>query len=152
MTTKTKKTFEYLLVSEQNEYKTLLDKVNKLQELNVLVKQHLSAPLVDHCWVANLKQGRLVLAVDSPVWATNLRFHMPELLSTLRQQPRFAGLVRIDVSVAPTPLPTTPPPIHTRPARKMTDSNRKMLLAVAETIADPRLKAVITALATNITQ
>ncbi len=147
MAIKTKKTFEILLESGQNQYKTLLDKVNKLHDLNIFVKQYLTSPLVDHCQVANLRQGKLVLAVDSPVWATKLRFYLPELLSTLRQQPRFAGLAGIEVCVAPETLKTTEPSKITLPGRKMSNANRKMLLELAVSTKDERLKAALIALA-----
>ena len=147
MATKTKKTFEYLLESGQNQYKTLLGKVEKLHDLNVLIKQYLPSPLVNHCQVANLRHGKLVLSVDSPVWATKLRFYMPELLAALRQQPRFAGLAGMDVCVAPEPLPMAVAPKITLPVRKISDSNRRMLLELATSIKDERLKAALMALA-----
>ena len=65
----------------------LLDQIHRL----------LPADLALHCRAAQIREGQLVLHVDSPVWATRLRYLAPELLGLLR--PDNAALTAVAVKV-----------------------------------------------------
>lgn len=51
-----------------------------------------------HCQVGSYQQGTLVLTVQDPVWASQLRYVLPELRDSLRQN-GFYQLINIEVQV-----------------------------------------------------
>jgi hypothetical protein len=59
------------------------------------VKQALPVNLTAHCVAAQLRGPELVLHVDSPVWATRIRYLAPELLSQLQLDYPAAQTIRI---------------------------------------------------------
>ncbi|MGB5202239.1 MAG: DUF721 domain-containing protein [Sedimenticolaceae bacterium] len=61
------------------------------------IRRLLPADLALHCRAAQIREGLLVLHVDSPVWATRLRYLAPELLSLMR--PDHAALREVAVKV-----------------------------------------------------
>ena len=61
------------------------------------IRRLLPADLAPHCRAAQIREGLLVLHVDSPVWATRLRYLTPELLSLMR--PDHSALKAVTVKV-----------------------------------------------------
>jgi hypothetical protein len=143
MTGKTKKTFEHLLTTEQTTARGLLERAAKIAELDNLVQQCLPTPLAGHCQVVNVRNSKLILKLDSPAWATQVRFNSASLLSTLRQNPNFAGLAGIDFYVKPdiTSEEKTVKAIAKRPA--LSAKAKQALLNTAATISNPQLRAVL---------
>jgi len=78
--------------------KALADEASAQQALLGELRQQLPDALAKHCSAARLRDGRLVVSMDSPVWATRLRFASPQLLGSLRQ--RHPTLKAIEVKVA----------------------------------------------------
>lgn len=76
-------------------------KVEQLKQLQKQVGEYLPEELKAHCHVANFREGVLVLAVASSAWTTKLRYVLPELMSTLRQQAKLHQLISIDYYVEP---------------------------------------------------
>ncbi len=56
----------------------------QLSALNELVRQHLPETLKNQCWVGSFNEGTLLLCLDNPVWASELRYFLPELRDALR--------------------------------------------------------------------
>lgn len=79
----------------------LLKKANEIRRLNQTLKTDLDPALAQHCKVANLNQGRLILATSSPAWNHQLRFSKGDLLSSLRKRPEWCGLVAIESFIQP---------------------------------------------------
>lgn len=143
MTGKTKKTFDHLLASEQMGSRGLLDKVAKIAELDKLVKQYLPMPLAKHCQVVNVRTGKLILKLDSPAWATQVRFNSPNLLSALRQNPLYAGLAGIDFYVNPDAVMDKTPAKIVGKKPSLSVNAKQSLLSAAETITNPQLRAIL---------
>ncbi|MGD8955716.1 MAG: DUF721 domain-containing protein [Chromatiaceae bacterium] len=61
------------------------------------IRRSLPADLALHCRAAQIREGLLVLHVDSPIWATRLRYLAPELLGLLR--PDHNELTSVTVKV-----------------------------------------------------
>ncbi len=78
----------------------LLGAARQNERYQQLVNNRLSAPLKEHCQVATLRDGVLVLLADSPVWAARLRFEAPALLKQLEAEPALCGLKTIQVRVS----------------------------------------------------
>ena len=57
----------------------------RLLGLEKAVHQKLPSPLPEHCRVANLREGELILQADSPAWAGRLHYLAPMLRERLRQ-------------------------------------------------------------------
>jgi hypothetical protein len=116
----------------------------RLAELDALIRLCLGDELAAHCRLADLRSGRLVLAADTPAWATRLRYHTPEI----RQKLAAAGLTVAEcrVVVAPPPPARDPGPMQ-RP--DMSADSAGTLHATADSIRDPALAAALRRLARN---
>lgn len=73
----------------------LLAKVEQLHQLQKSVDECFDERLKLHVKVANYRDNILILVVDSPAWATKLRYLIPKVLKQLRQQQQWSGLQKI---------------------------------------------------------
>lgn len=80
------------LYNSSNNLGELLRHVQRLQRLTALLRDALPAPLKDHCCVANLRDGILILHADTPVWAHQLRYHLPQVLQHVALNERLEPL------------------------------------------------------------
>jgi len=71
----------------------------------------------------------------------------PELTATLRALPELAGLVSVQIRVAP-PTATVQPPPHLQPPALSGEAGR-CLADAAESVSDPRLRASLRRLAAH---
>ena len=69
--------------------------IRQQQDLLQQVQHWLPAPLSTHCHSAALQQNRLILAADSPVWASQLRYQAPDLLHRLRTVHPSIATIRV---------------------------------------------------------
>ncbi|MDQ3493977.1 MAG: DUF721 domain-containing protein [Pseudomonadota bacterium] len=76
----------------------------RLDALDHLLRPHLPPSLAAHARLANLRDGRLVYLVDSPLWHAKLRLAAPELL----QAARSLGLDASDIVVRTSTRPLYP--------------------------------------------
>jgi len=81
----------------------LLIKSRSIDALNKIFSQVLAPELLPHCRVGSYFQGVLVLFTTSSARATQLRYQIPHLLSTLRTYPEWAGLCSIQIKVETKP-------------------------------------------------
>jgi len=89
-----------LIDTPSGDVKALLDRLVKIQALNDTLQTKLSATILKHCRVVNLRKNTLVIAVDSPVWANKLRFQLTDLLADFREA-GYYSLASIEVIVQP---------------------------------------------------
>jgi len=89
---------------------SIYKQASQLENLTHLVQCHLKK--TEHelvpCHVSRFSSGCLVLAVDDPVWATQLRFELPSLRDKLRQE-GLHQLTSIRINLLPS-LPMAKPP------------------------------------------
>ena len=78
---------------------SLYAKAEKLLWLNQRVLNHLPSHLAPHCKVANFEQGTLTLVVNTQVFATEMRYRLPELRSNLRKNEKLYELITIKLIV-----------------------------------------------------
>lgn len=90
-----------ILSNPQSQLGKILQRAKQIKQLDTIVKKELSSALAAHCYVCNLKNGRLVLLADSAAFALRLKQQFPQLLETLRQMQGFQGLSGIDCKVSP---------------------------------------------------
>lgn len=73
----------------------LYEKVNQLQVLQNLVEKYLPESLKPHCKVGSLNKGCLIITTDNAVWASQLRYILPELRDKLRTEGGIYQLISI---------------------------------------------------------
>lgn len=140
--------FGNLLFSQDNPYRRLVDRGRRLNALTARVRALLPPPQRDHCRVANVKDGELVVAVEGPAWAARVRFHTPQLLADLRRQ--GVPLRRVRVVVSPTP--TSLPPGPATPARSLSQDSAQLLEHAADAINDEKLSVALRRLSQRSTK
>lgn len=86
-------------LQHSSQMQSLLAKVQSLQALQEIVNQVLPPEIQPHCCLANFEAGKLVLQVDSSVFAMRLRYVLPSLNTKLR--PLIPTLRQIDFFIQP---------------------------------------------------
>ena len=71
----------------------------KLEELNAKIYNYLPETLRDQCHVASFNNSCLILATSDPVWASQLRYALPELRDKLRSEAGIHQLASIKITV-----------------------------------------------------
>ena len=116
-------------------------------ELLTLVRKHLSGPGSLHCVNARLQDDTLLVHVDSPAWATRLRFQLGSLLPGLRKVPSLNGLQQIQIRILPGAENKLPGKSATSP--RVSEESAEMIRKLASAIADDTLRASWLRLAKN---
>lgn len=80
---------------------SIINQIRLLQQLSSTVAALLPAPLGEHCYVAAVMDGRLILHADSAAWATRIRYLGPKLTASLKHQHGCQWLRDIHVKVRP---------------------------------------------------
>ena len=101
----------------------------------------LPAPLQPHCHVLSLQDGVLVLAADSPVWASRLRFHAPKLVKQLSGS-KTVTVRTVRVRVNP-PEKSATSAVRRHPSKRQGPQRISALQEAAETVSDARLKSAL---------
>lgn len=78
----------------------LCQHVQLLEELNVKLKHYLPEALIPHCHVGSFNKGCLVIVADDAVWASQLRYGIPELRDKLRCEAGIYQLTSVKLVVA----------------------------------------------------
>ena len=73
--------------------------LEKIEVANSLVIKNLPLEFQEYCKVVNLRQNVLVIEVSDGVWASQLRYQLPTLLTVLRKEEMFCGLVKIEITI-----------------------------------------------------
>ncbi|SCZ50395.1 DUF721 domain-containing protein [Thiohalomonas denitrificans] len=121
-----------------------IDRARALIRLEQQVVDCLETKLAGHCRVANLKDGILVLQVDSPAWAGRLRQQAPKLPAQLRETGGDLASVRhVRVTVRPVEHRSVP----LRHTAQLSAKSAEGIEAAAETIDDEALSAALKRLA-----
>lgn len=113
---------------------SVIERARMLDALDRQLRQSLPAALAPHVRLGNVRDGRLVFLVTSPVWKAKLRLYA----DVLRDAAAAAGLTASGMTVkVATMLPVPPAAASHAP---LSPSARETLRAAAETVADPELR------------
>lgn len=140
MTIKNRKSIDFLTESHTLGLQAILERVAQIKALDEVIKTLLDEKLRHHCTVINYRGHRVIIAVDNAAFGTLLRFQLPELLSTLRQNPAFASVAGLDYYVRPT-VPLASPALTE--IREISTKTAQNIDAAAAHITDPVLKAAL---------
>jgi hypothetical protein len=123
----------------------LLEQRRLLAELHRVLCGALPPPLDSHCQVLNLRHQCLVLAVDSPLWASRLRYLTRTLLQHLSQV-ESVTVRTIQIKIRPEPGPKKKKPIRNS---RLSADNARLLQQTANTLGDERLRAALLRVASH---
>jgi hypothetical protein len=112
-------------------------------QVTALLSSHLQTQVTP----GDLHQGLLTVYVPSAALASELRFEERRLVQSLRDQPLFRGLRRIQVRVRPPIKSTAPDAVRHRDADP---EAARTLNAFADTLEDEELKRRFQQLATRV--
>lgn len=132
-----------LLYKESGSLQRSLEHSRRLKQLDYGIRSLLPADLANHCQTANLRNNSVIMQADSTVWATRLRYQVPELLKQLRCHDALKGLKTIRVTVAPLSGPQPPK----RKPLAISNENGDVLRSAADSLSDPELAAALRRLA-----
>ncbi len=125
--------------------RNLLSQAQDLQLLLTRVRKHLPPPLEDHCRAALFKKRQLILFVDSPAWASRLRYYSRNLKSLLLREGMRVERVSIRVIIGDTPLQQKRPA-----AKRLSSDNASLIRQTAEGIGDEDLSAALRRLGRHV--
>lgn len=118
------------LLSRQGTLAQLKEQLKAQQTLTEEVRKQLPEPLNRQLQGAVLKARRLTLLVNSPVWASRLRYQAPQLQRQLRQN----GLAVDQVVPRIVPERGKPPSRRRARARPLSAQNAELLRQTAEAL------------------
>lgn len=116
----------------------------QLEMLNQMVQKHLPASMVNHCQVGSFRLGCLRLIVTDPIWASELRYSLPDLRDTLRSEAGLYQLSSIKIDVA---LVNEPEKQRKIRSISLSDKARNIIASDAQGIKDDALKKALLKLA-----
>lgn len=122
----------------------LVLRARRLQALDRAFRERIGAPLNHHCRVANVEGDTATLHVDSPVWASRVRFLGPAVLGHLRELCAQPGLRSLSIRVRPPNCEAAAAP---RRGAGLPAEAAALLRSVAQETADPGLRGVLLRLA-----
>ncbi len=135
-----------LLDTSSTASRALFDHLETLLQLRSSLPGYLETPLREHCNVANYRGGILTLRADSAVWATRLRYSIPEILESIRKNPMPVNVRSIRVLVSPE---QTSESSGTVPRPVLSQSTASLMQRIAESIDDAEISASIRRLCQN---
>lgn len=120
----------------------------QLEELSLKVAQFLPQELAPHCHVGSFNKGCLLITTNNAVWASQLRYAIPELRDKLRKEAGMYQLSSIKVDIGDTvALPQST--IKKTPPHVLSDSAKATLLSESEHCSYQPLKSALLHLARN---
>ena len=102
-------------------------------------------PLVSHSQPISFTQGRLVVHVDTPAWASRVRQRQQEIIQTLRRHAWLNALRQIQVRVQPSArsMQIGEPVDASRRPTQLSPHIARLVRKVADDIADPALRTAL---------
>lgn len=135
---------ELLAAPVQGTFEEIIQRGRKLQQLTRRIQDLVDPVLAVHCQVVNLRAGSLIVACDSTIWATRLRYEVPSLLEDLRQYSGLNDLVDIQIRVQPVKQRAVQQP---RRQIHLSNDAAHCVQQCANSISDPSLRSALERLA-----
>jgi hypothetical protein len=125
----------------------LQDSVSKQNASLELVRSLLPDQLKPHCLAALIKNRRLVLFTDSPVWASRLRYFSRDLSNRLRKHG-----VEVEKSIIRILIDRRPAKPERRHVRRLSKANARLLEQIAADMDDQELGSALFRLSKHSSQ
>ena len=127
----------------------LISKANRLKHFNSLLAMHLEMEIAKHCQVAKFEDNCLFVLTDNGSWATQLRFHIPDLMVKLRKHPELAGLGGIICKTRPAKV-VEKSLKGKRVVSALSVGTAETILENAKMIKDSKLREIMERIAGNV--
>jgi hypothetical protein len=121
----------------------------KNYKLNKIFQSVLPEFLINHIALATIRNDLLVVSADSPIWATNMRYEMPNILSKLTQLDNFPEINEIKIIQSRTANARVTI-IKKEQIPIASESVRDLLTGQASTLKNRKLQNALRRLAKNI--
>lgn len=122
----------------------LFQKLERLREFSELFALYVEPNIVAHCKLANFQNNCLIVIVDSGNWATQLRFHIPDLIIKLRQHPPLKNIQAICCKTRPdSDALNNRKRNRSRPMKQLSAKAAALMLQSIETIQDENIRKVM---------
>jgi hypothetical protein len=108
----------------------------RLRALAAALQEVLPSSLAERCRLLNVRGDCLILQVESPPWATRLRFYLPTVLEDLRRKRGWEHIHRADTRIRPPASNRIPPRSR---GLALSPEARKAIHAAAISTSDPAL-------------
>jgi hypothetical protein len=142
------KPFQIGNLLERSAASRLLSHARALGELDALVHELIPSPLNVHCHVLSVRDGTLVVAADSAVWAARLRYQSSQLVKQLSEASSVTmRTVQVRVRASDHPTGSRITPIR----QPVSERNSMALKQAARSVTDAGLKAALLRLASRRT-
>ena len=127
-----------VLSNKKNEICKLYAHTERILSLELKLHSFLGSPLNKHCILANYSNNIFTLHADSSIWASKLRYYIPDILDFMQHECHLDTLKTIRIKVKPTTVKTVK-----LPARRLTLSTKssKFIKDIANSMTDHELRA-----------
>jgi len=131
-----------LLTLKNKQVNPVISEAKRLTEIKIIISQSLDQQLADHFEVAKARDGQLLLLVDSPVWATRIRYMQNEIINRLKNYGITKNIHNLSIKVRPIEFSRQQNKGNTSPLSISKKSAKRMLDDI-NSIADPELKLAL---------
>jgi hypothetical protein len=107
----------------------LCQRTLQLEELNIKLSQALPEDLQPHCHVGSFNFGCLIIVVHDSVFATPLRYILPELRDKLRKEAGIYQLSSIKITIA---MPEKTASTSQKTKFRLSDTSKAALIAAGD--------------------
>ncbi|MCW9012701.1 MAG: DUF721 domain-containing protein [Gammaproteobacteria bacterium] len=125
--------------------KNIQNKAGQLKALNQIIKATVPENCRDHISVAGIRENRLILITDSPVWASRLRLYTQNMLAMLEEH---AGIKVHNIQIRQM-QPRVEPDEPVKKSRHLDKETANMIKQSADSISDTGLQQALYHLAQN---
>ncbi len=123
----------------------LMRRARQLHCIALTIKEFLPESLAEQCQPGNIDNDTLFVYVNSPAWATRLRYLAPDLIKYLQTHPQTKGVRHICTIIQP--VVSKPAPANLKSRHLLSQKNAALLRHAATTAGSPRLSAALRRLA-----
>lgn len=126
---------------------SLCQQTVQLDDLNLKLKQLLPPTLQEHCRAGSFNKGCLLIIINKPTVATELRYFIPTLRDTLRSEAGLYQLSSIKIQINADHYPQNKPVSNKKP--ELSTSARDAVRNAGDLCSYPPLKEILFRLANN---
>lgn len=141
---KTPRLVAQLLGFKTSKVSTLMAEAQRLSQINIIVRQSLDHQLGEHVRVASAADGLVTLVVDSPVWATRLRYMQSTIIEGLQKYSISADFHQIKFKVRPSGRYDQKKQRRPKCPLSISHSSAERMKEALDTLPDSELKASLT--------
>ena len=117
----------------------LISEAKRITQIKIILNQSLDNELAKHVQVSRVENKQLRLIVDSPAWATRLRYKQQEIINSFQNYAISKTITSIHIKINPTKLDQIKIKTKKNSIALSTDSAKQMKDEI-EAISDTELK------------